>query len=137
MTKLLLPLLALLAVIATAIPAASTAQSTTRAESAMTKGIRDFAKNGADGATASRIAVDAKPVSDVGDKSTVTGTFRLTKDGKTAVYTLTSKARVLRLSPSAIEYRLSAKATKSAEGLPKSIGGFTGFFQGPAARESK
>ena len=137
MTKILLPLLALLAVIATAIPTASTAQSTTRAESAMTKGIRDYARVGAEGAKATQINVDAKAVQAVGDRTTVTGTFRLTKDGKTAVYRLTSKARVLRLSPSAVEYVVAAKATKPAEGLPKSIGGFTGFFQGPAARESR
>jgi hypothetical protein len=91
----------------------------------------------ADGATASKIVVDAKPVAKVGAKSTVTGTFRLTKDGKTAVYRLTTSARVLRISPSAIEYKVAAKATKAAAGLPKSTGGFSGFFQGPAAREAR
>ena len=135
MTKILLPLLALLAILTASIPATAAAQSSNRAESAMTKGIRDFARVGADGATASKISVDAKPVSDVGDKSTVTGTFRLTKDGRTAVYRLTSSARVLRISPAGIEYRVSAKATKAAAGLPKSIGAFSGFLQGPVARE--
>ena len=136
MTKILLPLLALLAVLAASIPSTTAAQSTNRAESAMTKGIRDYARVAADGAKASQIKVDAKPVSDVGDKSTVTGTFRLTKDGRTAVYRLTSSARVLRLSPSGIEYKVAAKATKQAAGLPKSVSGFSGFLQGPAARET-
>ena len=136
MTKILLPLLALLAILTASIPAATAAESTTnRAEAAMTKGIRDFARVAADGAKASQIRVDAKPISDVGDKSTVTGSFRLTKDGRTAVYRLTSSARVLRLSPSGIEYKVAAKATKQAAGLPKSTGAFTGFLQGPAARE--
>ncbi len=135
MTKILLPLLALLAILTASIPAATAAESTNRAEAAMTKGIRDYARVAADGAKASQIRVDAKPVSDVGDKSTVTGTFRLTKDGKTAVYRLTSSARVLRLSQGGIEYKVAAKATKQAAGLPKSIAGFTGFLQGPAARE--
>ncbi len=135
MTKILLPLLALLAILTASIPAATAAESTNRAESAMTKGIRDFARVEADGAKASQIRVDAKPIADVGDKSVVTGTFRLTKDGKTAVYKLTSSARVLRLSPSGIEYKVAAKATEPAAGLPKSVGGFSGFLQGPDARE--
>jgi hypothetical protein len=138
MTKLLLPLLALLALAFTAVPAASPAAegSTNRAESAIKKGIRDFARVAADGATASRIVVSAEAIPGVGDKSAVTGSFRLTKGGKTVTYRLTSKARVLRLSPSGIEYRVAAQAVKPATGLPKSTGGFTGFFQGPAARES-
>lgn len=135
MTKILLPLLALLAILTASIPTTAAAQSGNRAEAAMTKAIRDYARVAADGAKATQIRVDAKPVSDVGDKSTVTGTFRLTKDGKTAVYKLTPSARVLRLSPSGLEYRLAAKATKQAQGLPKSIAGFSGFLQGPAARE--
>lgn len=135
MTKILLPLLALLAILTASIPTTAAAQSGNRAEAAMTKAIRDYARVAADGAKATQIRVDAKPVSDVGDKSTVTGTFRLTNDGKTAVYKLTSSARVLRLSPSGLEYRLAAKATKQAQGLPKSIAGFSGFLQGPAARE--
>ena len=135
MTKILLPLLALVAVLAASIPSTTAAQSTNRAESAMTKGIRDFARVGAEGAKATQINVDAKAVEAVGDKSTVTGTFRLTKDGRTAVYRLTSSARVLRISPAGIEYKVAAKATKPAAGLPRSVSGFSGFFQGAAARE--
>ena len=136
MTKIL-PLIGIVAALGAASPAASAAQSSNRAEAAMTKGIRDYARVAAEGATASKIVVDAKAVSDVGDKSRVTGTFRLTKNGRTAVYRLTANARVLRISPSAIEYKLAAKATKTAAGLPKSTGSFSGFFQGPAARESR
>ena len=136
MTKLL-PLIATAAALGAAAPAVASADGHNRAEAAITKGIRDFARVAADGATASRISVDAEPVADVGDKAVVTGTFRLTKDGRTAVYRLTTKARVLRISPGAIEYRVSAQATKRAGGLPKSAGGFSGFFQGPAARESR
>ena len=136
MTKIV-PLIGILAALGGAAPAASAAESTNRAESAMTKGIRDYARVAADGAKATQIAIDAKAVSGVGDKRRVTGTFRLTKDGRSAVYRLTANARVLRISPSAIEYKVSAKATKAAAGLPRSTGAFSGFFQGPAARESR
>ena len=132
MLRKTLPLITILALTATAAPAAA---DTNRAESAMRKGIRDYARVTAK-ATASQIRVDAKPVSKVGQKSTVTGTFRLTKGGVTVTYRLTSKARVLRIAGSAIEYRVSAQAVKPAEGLPKSTGAFSGFLQGPAARES-
>ena len=136
MTKIL-PLIGIVAALGAASPAASSAAASNKAESAMTKGIRDFARVAADGAKVSQIHVDAESVARVGDKERVTGSFRLTKDGRTAVYTLTSSARVLRISPQAIEYRVAAKATKSAAGLPKSTGGFSGFFQGPAAREAR
>ena len=133
MNKHLLPIITTAAIGLAAVPAE--AADDNRAESAMKKGIRDYARVVADGAGVSQIALDAKAVAQVGERATVTGTFRLTKDGRTAVYKLTANARVLRLSPGAIEYRLSAKATKPAAGLPKSAGGFIGFFQGPAARE--
>ena len=134
MTKKLLPLLTLTAIAAT--PAAALADGSDRAESAMRKGIRDYAANVAK-AKASEIRVDAaKAIDDVGEKTAVTGTFQLTKGGRTVTYRLTSKARVLRLSPSGLEYRVSAQAVKQAEGLPKSTGAFSGFLQGPAARES-
>jgi hypothetical protein len=137
MTKTFLPIITTAAVAVAALPATSTAAQTdhNRAEAAMTKGIRDYAKHVADGATVSRIAVDAEAADRVGEKQGVTGSFRLTKDGRTVTYKLTSKARVLRISPSALEYRLSAKAAKAGSGLPGSIGGFSGFFQGPAAQE--
>jgi hypothetical protein len=140
MTKNFLPITIISALAIGAVPVASATAadgSHNRAEAAMTKGIRDFAEHAAGGAKASHIVVDAKAVDAVGEKATVTGTFRLTKDGRTATYRLTSKARALRLSPSAIEYRVAAKATRAAQGLPKSNAGFSGFFQGPAARESR
>jgi hypothetical protein len=112
------------------------ADSHNRSEAAMTKGIRDYAKYVADGAKVSHVSVDAGKVDDVGDKTRVVGSFQLTKGGKTVTYKLTSKARVLRISPGAIEYKLSAQASNPASGLPKSTGSFTGFLQGPAAREA-
>jgi hypothetical protein len=139
MTKTFLPIITTAAVAVAGVPAAAPAAAAqndhNRAEAAMTKGIRDYARVVADGAKVSRISVDAKAVDRVGEKHAVKGTFRLTKDGRTVTYRLTSKARVLRLSPSAIEYRVSARATERAAGLPKSTGAFSGFFQGPAARE--
>jgi hypothetical protein len=135
MTKTFLPIITTAAIGLAAVAPAAQADSN-RAEAAMAKGIRDYARVVADGAKVSGVSVDAKAVDSVGEKHGVTGSFRLTKDGRTVTYRLTSKARVLRLSPSAIEYRLSARATKSAAGLPKSTGSFSGFLQGPAARES-
>jgi hypothetical protein len=132
MTKLLLSLMAL------AVLAAPATAMADRADSAMRKGIRDFARVGVDGgATASRIAIDCRRVADVGDRGRCTGTFRLTRNGRSADYRLTSSARTLRISPSAIEYRLAATATRRAQGLPRSTGGFSGFFQGRAAREPR
>ena len=133
MNKHLLPIISALAIGAAAVPAQA---SDNRAESAMSKGIRDYARVVADGAKVSGVKLDAKPVSKVGARAAVSGSFRLTLGGKTVTYRLTSSARVVRLSPAAIEYRLAAKAANATAGLPGSTGAFTGFFQGPAARES-
>jgi hypothetical protein len=136
MKRFLLPTLSLI-VVAAAAPAPAPAATADRADAAMRKGIRDFARVGVDGsATASRISVDCKPVIDVGQKGKCTGTFALTKNGRTATYTLTSSARTLRIAESAIEYRLASKAARKVKGLPSSTGSFSGFFQGPAARET-
>ena len=132
MNKNFLPIITAAAIGFAAVPAQADANV---AESAMAKGIRDYARVVVEDARVSQVRLDARSVSDVGDRSTVSGTFRLTKGGKTAVYRLTANARVLRLAPSAVEYKLSAKATKAAAGLPKSTGGFMGFLQGPSAQE--
>jgi hypothetical protein len=132
MNKSFLPIITAAAIGLAAVPAQA---ADNRAESAMAKGVRDYARFVVKDAKVSQVRLDAKSVADVGDRSTVTGSFRLTKNGRTAVYRLTAKARVLRLSPSALEYRLAAKATQSAAGLPKSTGAFSGFLQGPSAQE--
>ena len=133
MTKKLLPLLTLTAV--AALPATASARDSDRADAAMRKGIRDYARVVAK-ASASQISVDAsRSIGKVGAQSTLSGSFRLTKDGRTVTYRLTSKARALRISPSGIEYRLSARAVNPVRGFESSTGSFTGFFQGAAARE--
>src|SRR3954467_2829852 len=100
------------------------------ADAAMRKGIRDYARVAVKGeAKASQIKVDCKPVAKVGQKGACIGTFSLTKGGRTAHYKLTSKARTLRLSPGAIEYRVSAVTKDHVKGLPSSTGGFSGFLQ--------
>jgi hypothetical protein len=124
---------------ALAAPAASMAASTTTSfstDAAMRKGIRDYGKSGnlerGGKATASRIKVSCKPAAHVGDKAKCTGTFRLTlvSTGAHADYQLTTIARVLRLSPSAYEYRVAAKlAGPGAHGLPRAFSGFSGFLQ--------
>jgi len=99
------------------------------AEAAMRKGIRDFGRVVGDGARASQLRIDCVGVPDVGDRGRCRGTFRLTRAGRTATYALTSRARVLRLSPGAIEYRVAAQQRRRVRGLPYSTRGFSGFLQ--------
>jgi hypothetical protein len=101
------------------------------AEAAMRKGIRDFARveGAGDGATASRIRIDCVAVPKVGDLGRCTGTFRLTRTGASADYRLTRRARTLRIAPNAIEFRVSATATRLRGDLPRSTGSFSGFLQ--------
>jgi hypothetical protein len=115
------------------VPGAAGAASHPRfgADAAMRKGIRDYARHGLepDRATASRIRVSCRPVKKVGDKGPCKGTFRLTLDGRSADYTLTGKARTLRIAPHAIEYRVAATTDDEVPGLPASTGSFSGFLQ--------
>jgi hypothetical protein len=124
-----LPALALVAVAAT-MPAAtaSAAIKNPQADAAMRKGIRDVARISAGGATASRIKVTCPPVKKVNQTRSCSGTFRLTKGGRSADYTLTARNHVFRISRGAIEYRVSAKAAHKVQGLPGSTD-LAGFYQ--------
>jgi hypothetical protein len=108
-------------------PAAAMAAKNPTPDGAMRKGVADFVKFNAEGGRASKIDIRCKP-ENVKHKAACAGTFRVTLDGRTATYKLTSKARTLRLSPSAIEYRLSARAIRKAAGLP-SHADMAGFLQ--------
>jgi hypothetical protein len=128
MTRSKLLPIALIAAAFAAHATAGAAIKNPQADAAMRKGIRDVARVSAGGAKASAVRISCVPVKKVKQKGRCTGTFRLTKDGKTAAYTLTSKARVLRISPGAIEYRVAAKAAKKVAGLPASTD-LAGFYQ--------
>jgi hypothetical protein len=108
--------------------AASAAIKNPQADAAMRKGIRDVARLEGNGAKATKIRVSCVPVPKVNDKQPCTGSFDLTKDGRTAHYVLTKKARTFRISKGAIEYRVSSKATKKVQGLPGSTD-LAGFLQ--------
>ena len=127
-SKLLSLTLIATAVVATPAATASAAIKNPQADAAMRKGIRDVARFSADGAKASKIKISCPPVKKVNQKRTCSGTFRLTKDGRSATYTLTSRNHVLRISPGAIEYRVAAKADRKVKGLPGSTD-LAGFLQ--------
>jgi hypothetical protein len=118
---------ALVPALAVASPAAAAIKNP-RADQAFKKGIRDVARLEGDGATPSNIQIACQPVPKVDDKGPCTGSFDLSKDGGTAHYVLTAKARTFRLSPGAIEYRVSSKATKKVDGLPAATD-LLGFLQ--------
>ncbi|MCW3001781.1 MAG: hypothetical protein JWQ20_1079 [Conexibacter sp.] len=122
--------LALIAVAVAGTPAATAgaAIKNPKADAAMRKGIRDVARISAEGARASKIHITCAPVKKVNDKGACTGTFRLTKGARSADYTLTTKARVFRISPGAIEYRAYSKARHKVAGLPGSTA-LMGFYQ--------
>lgn len=108
--------------------AATAAIKNPQADAAMRKGIRDVARLEAGGAKATNIKIRCVAVARVNDKKPCTGSFDLTKSGRTAHYVLTKKARTFRISPGAIEYRVSSKATKKIKGLPGSTD-LAGFLQ--------
>lgn len=127
----ILPLVVAASIVAPALTIASPADAAVKnpqALQAFKKGIRDVARLEGDGAKASNISVKCVAVPKVDDKGACTGSFDLTKDGKTAHYVLTKKARTFRISPGAIEYRVSSKATKKVDGLPGSTD-LAGFLQ--------
>jgi hypothetical protein len=107
---------------------ASAAVKNPQANQAFKKGIRDVARLQGAGVKAADMQISCKPVPKVDDKGSCTGSFTLTKNGKTAHYVLTSKARTFRISPGAIEYRVASKATKKVQGLPGSTD-LAGFLQ--------
>ncbi|WP_445150680.1 hypothetical protein [Baekduia sp. Peel2402] len=127
----ILPLVVAASIVAPALTIASPANAAVKnpqALQAFKKGIRDVARLEGDGAKASNISVTCVAVPKVDDKGKCTGSFDLSKDGKTAHYVLTKKARTFRISPGAIEYRVSSKATKKVAGLPSSTD-LAGFLQ--------
>src|SRR4051794_26819481 len=126
----LLPLALAASVIAPtmASTAAQAAVKNPQADQAMKKGIRDFARLEVSGAKISHLDVSCVPVPKVGDKQPCTGSFDLSRDGRTAHYVLTKKARTFRISPGAIEYRVSAKVTKKVAGFPSRTD-LAGFLQ--------
>jgi hypothetical protein len=115
-----LPMILALAAVAvpTAAGTANAAVKNPQADAAMRKGIRDVARLEGDGAKASNIKISCVSVPKVNDKKPCHGSFDLTKDGRTAHYTLTSRARTLRISEGAIEYRVSSHAAAKVAGLP-------------------
>jgi hypothetical protein len=126
-SKLLLPLtLAVTALVPTSAALASIPNPT--ADAALRKGIRDVVRLEAKGGTAKHIDVTCKPVKKVGQKGACTGTFQVAYKGRTATYKLTPKARTLRISRGAIEYRVAAKAVTKVAGLPASTD-LAGFLQ--------
>ncbi len=99
------------------------------AAAAIRKGIRDFAR--LQDARASQILVRAAAVPNVGDQGRATGTFRITRNGRSAVYRLTRRARTLRLAPAAIEYRVAAVTQGHVPQVPRHVD-LAGFLQGRA-----
>jgi hypothetical protein len=125
----LLPLALIAVVVAgTSATTASALIKNPQADAAMRKGIRDVARISADGATASKIKITCPPVAKVNQKRSCTGTFRLTKAGRHADYTLTKKNHVIRISKGAIEYRVASKADHKVKGLPGTTD-LAGFLQ--------
>jgi hypothetical protein len=126
----LLPLVLAASVVAPtmATTAAQAAVKNPQADQAMKKGIRDFARLEVGGAKVSHLKISCVPVPEVNDKKPCTGSFDLSKDGKTAHYVLTKNARTFRISPGAIEYRVSAKVTKKVAGFPSRTD-LAGFLQ--------
>jgi hypothetical protein len=118
--KILPAALAAVAVLAPTLGAttAGAAVKNPQADQAFKKGIRDVARIEGHGAKAIHIQIHCVPVPKVNDKGRCTGSFELTKGGRTAHYVLTAKARTFRISPGAIEYRVASKATKKVKGLP-------------------
>jgi hypothetical protein len=107
---------------------ASAAVKNPQANQAFKKGIRDVARIEGAGAKATNIQISCRPVVKVNDNAPCTGSFDLTKDGRTAHYVLTAKARTFRIAKGAIEYRVASKATKKVKGLPGSTD-LAGFLQ--------
>ena len=119
LSRTILPVLALAAVaVPTAAGPAQAAIKNPQADAAMRKGIRDVARLEAGNAKATNIHVTCVPVPKVNDRKPCSGSFDLTKDGRTAHYVLTSKARTFRISQGAIEYRVSSHVSAKVAGFP-------------------
>jgi hypothetical protein len=98
------------------------------AEQAFRKGIRDVARLDAHGAKPSRIRISCVEVPKVDDTGACTGSFDLTRGGRTAHYVLTKRAATVRLSRHAIEYHVYSRAAEGVRGLPRETA-LLGFLQ--------
>jgi hypothetical protein len=131
-SKKLLPLVVAASIVAPTLTVAASpanaAVKNPKALQAFKKGIRDVARLEGDGVTAKRVKVKCVEVPEVNDKGRCTGSFDLVKDGRSARYVLTAKARTFRIARGAIEYRVASKAIKKVEGLPGSTD-LAGFLQ--------
>jgi len=110
---------------------ASAAQAAVRGlttDAAMRKGIRDTARIEGHGATPSRIHVSCGPRGKIGHKAHCTGSFRLTRHGRSATYRLTARATVFNNSPGSLMYRVNARADRKVKGLPARTD-LAGFLQ--------
>ena len=118
-TTKLVPLVLAAAVIA---PTAAVATvKNPQSDAAMRKAIRGYAT--AKTVKATHIDVDCVQADKISSTKPCSGTFRLTRDGKTARYRLTSKSDTFRNSPGTIVSNLDAVATKKAAGLPTHVKG--------------
>ena len=97
-------------------------------DAAMRKGIRDTARIEGHGATASRIDVSCGPRGKIGHRAHCTGSFRLTRHGRSATYRLGAKATVSNNSPGSLMYRVNARADRKVKGLPSRTD-LAGFLQ--------
>lgn len=94
----------------------------------MRKGIRDVARVEVPGSKASRVAIKCGARGEVGHTAHCSGSFRLTLRGRSATYTLTSKATVFNNSPGSLQYRADSRAHHKDKGLPSRTG-ISGFLQ--------
>jgi hypothetical protein len=95
---------------------------------AMRFGIRVYARSDGVGATASRIHVRCTRWKKVGQTRPCTGTFRLTRHGHHADYTLTKHAATFLNTPNSVMYEVAAHTTHPLAGVPSSSGRFSGFY---------
>ena len=122
------------ALLAVAVPSTIAAPSPTRLDpdKAMRLGIRAYAATSEHppATIASRIHVRCTRWTKVGQTRPCTGTFRLTRNGRHADYTLTRKAGTFLNTPGSVEYRVAAATPKKVRGLRSRFGPFLGFYQG-------
>lgn len=123
--KVLIATTAMVMAPASALAASSTSLTT---DAAMRKGIRDVARIEGLGARASRVRVSCGARGRVGHTARCSGTFRLTRAGRTASYRLTAKAGVFNNSPGSLQYRVNSRAVHAVKGLPARTD-LSGFLQ--------
>ena len=94
-----------------------------QSDAAMRKAIRDYAERSVKGETlkVTKLAVDCVQAVEISSTRPCSGTFSLTRHGKTARYKLTKRSTTFRNSPGSMIATLHAVATKKAPGLPATI----------------